>query len=203
VALPLTQGSVQALTSTALRSCSSFRDDAAKVFVFPQPDNLRMPQPIPIGPFEKFDLRHRFWPQPNGFLHLLGAEFLHQIEIVWFRTNSRMGKLASRDTSMSRTLAAGRPARIHSESEPHTLADPRRSSRRLESRSPSGLPVTRAETHTATDDPVRWPDGLNGLSIPRPEPPSGIFARRVAMARGRRRDTLLPSRTRQRRGPRR
>jgi hypothetical protein len=68
----------------------------------------------------------------------------------------------------------------------------------------SSLPLTRTESHTATDDPVRWPDGLKGLSTyPRQEPPSGIFARRVAMARGRRRDTLLPSRTRQRRGPRR
>src|SRR6266850_1898872 len=48
----------------------------------------------------------------------------------------------------------------------------------------SGLPVTRTESHTATDDPVRWPDGLNGLSTPR-------------------RDPLLPSRRRQRRGPQR
>src|SRR6266436_7489743 len=67
----------------------------------------------------------------------------------------------------------------------------------------SGLPVTRTESHTATDDPVRWPDGLNGLSTPRREPPSEISARRVAMAGGRRRDTLLPSRRRQRRGPQR
>jgi hypothetical protein len=60
-----------------------------------------------------------------------------------------------------------------------------------------------SESHTATDDPVRWPDGLNGLSTPRQEPPSGIFERHVAMAGGRRRDTPLPSRRRQRRGPQR
>src|SRR6266481_4121512 len=46
-----------------------------------------------------------------------------------------------------------------------------------------------------------WREGFDGLSTPRQEPPSGILARRVAMERGKRRDTLLPSRTRQRRGP--
>jgi hypothetical protein len=40
--------------------------------------------------------------------------------------------------------------------------------------------------------------GWTKLSTPRREPPPGIFARRVAMAAGKRRDTLLPSRTRQR-----
>ncbi len=63
--------------------------------------------------------------------------------------------------------------------------------------------VTRTESQTAIGGPVRWPDGSNGISIPRQEPPAAIFARRVAMVRGRRRDTLRSSRTRQRRGPRR
>jgi hypothetical protein len=54
------------------------------------------------------------------------------------------------------------------------------------------LPVIRTESHAATDDPVRWPDGLRGLSTPRREPPWGIFARRVALAAGRQPGTLLP-----------
>src|ERR1700683_675889 len=29
-----------------------------------------MPQSIRTGPFEKFNLSHRFWSQPNCFLHL-------------------------------------------------------------------------------------------------------------------------------------
>jgi hypothetical protein len=58
-----------------LAFASILLDHASRVLVLAQSDKLRMPQPVSLGPFQKFNLSDGLWPQPYLFLHFLSVEF--------------------------------------------------------------------------------------------------------------------------------
>jgi len=51
-------------------------DHAASTFILAQSRELRMPEMVDIGPFEKLNLRDDFRADPNAFLHLLSGQSL-------------------------------------------------------------------------------------------------------------------------------
>jgi hypothetical protein len=58
------------LTGSYSRLAGLLLNNASRVLVLAQSDELRMPQPICVSPLKEFNLSNRFWPQPNSFFHL-------------------------------------------------------------------------------------------------------------------------------------
>jgi hypothetical protein len=51
-----------------------FLDHASQVLIVPKSSELQMPKMVAIGPFQKFNLRHEFWSDPNTFLHIISGQ---------------------------------------------------------------------------------------------------------------------------------
>jgi len=97
-----------------------FLDDAARILVLAQSDELGMPQPIPLGPFEEFDLSDGLRPQPHRLVHLLGAEFFAEAWSVrlweiheWVRRRHEVLQLREHLSPGGRHESIPRPRRVH------------------------------------------------------------------------------------------
>jgi len=60
-------------------------DHGSSVFVVPEPDKLRMPEPVSVRPLKELNLSNGLRTKPDAFLDFLGDEFIAPSGLVSVR----------------------------------------------------------------------------------------------------------------------
>src|SRR5438876_11395617 len=53
-----------------------FFNHLSRILILSQSHEFRMPQMVTLGPLQKFDLRHKFRPEPNVLFHVFSGQTL-------------------------------------------------------------------------------------------------------------------------------